>query len=224
MAGPTIYLTFDDGPDAGTSYVLDVLGPAQVSATFFLCMIYLNDSPDQQYKLISSMLARGHALGSHGYDHNPKSKKGYENSTTAEVKADYVTNQTKLDALFRANGKTAQSFPIARLPGDGRFQPNFVRMITGELKLPHAGWDFEFAPMGRTDVGHVSHNNWQGVTGVAATFSTLPKANDIVLLHDLHWEGKTTLFTSLIGKLKEHFTFATLAPVPGGLKSIRYPA
>lgn len=223
MPGPTIYLTFDDGPNLGTSYVLDVLGMEQVSATFFLSMIYMNDSPEQQYKLISSTLTRGHALGTHGYDHDPQSPSGYKSSTPAAVKADFVTNQAKLDALFQRSGAKASAFQIARLPGDGRFQPTFVSMITKELKLPHAGWDFEIAPMGRTDVRHVNQNNWQGVAGVAATFPGLPAANAIVLMHDLHWEGKATLFTSLIRKLKESFSFATLVPAPRGHKSIKYP-
>jgi hypothetical protein len=216
-----IFLTFDDGPNAGTSDVLDALRGEGVTATFFLTGLAMEKKPAEQYKLLKIMLKDGHVLANHGYDHDPMTKKGYKATTPAEVKKDFEGNVTKLDALFTGQGDTFPPLKVARLPGDGRFMPSYVDMIVKQLKIPHAGWDFEFADNGR--MGHIANRDWQGVTGVSATLPGLPRLDDILLLHDLHWRGKTNLLAALIKKLKTGFSFATLEPVPPGLRPVKYP-
>ncbi|MBI3910262.1 MAG: polysaccharide deacetylase family protein [Armatimonadetes bacterium] len=61
-----VSLTFDDGPDpAVTPKVLDALRAAGVKATFFLVGRKAERYPD----LVRRIVAEGHALGNHSYDH-----------------------------------------------------------------------------------------------------------------------------------------------------------
>lgn len=220
MAG-LIFLTFDDGPNAGTTDVLDALSGSGAKATFFLTIKNLEGNPARQYKLIRAMIDGGHALGTHGYDHDPATRKGYLATKPADVKKDFDDNLTKLQALFTKQKDKFAGFQIARLPGDGRFMKDYVAMITGELKIAHAGWDFEFAPNGK--FGHVVHKDWQGVAGVAGTKSGLPADRDVVLLHDAHWSGKRLELAALVKQLAATFSFGVMVPVPSGLKSVQYP-
>ncbi len=60
----TIYLTFDDGPRAGTTdKILDVLKSRNVKATFFVT----NNGPDE---LIKRIVSEGHSIGIHTATHN----------------------------------------------------------------------------------------------------------------------------------------------------------
>jgi peptidoglycan/xylan/chitin deacetylase (PgdA/CDA1 family) len=217
---PPVYLTFDDGPYPATTDVLNALQEVAVKATFFLCMKNLESRNDLQFSLIKRMLAEGHSLGNHGYDHDPMTKKGYRASSTDAVKKDFTDNVSKLEVMFAAHHTPFPGFKVARLPGDGRTFPEFVRMICHEVHLPHAGWDFEFADNGR--MPHVGAADWQGVAGVAATSKQLPRANDILLLHDLHWKGKGDRLVRLIRKLQENFRVRSLVPIPPNHPRIRY--
>ena len=62
----TMYITFDDGPSAVTSEVLDILKEHNIKATFFVV--------GQQFKGNEEILKRiheeGHSLGLHSYTHN----------------------------------------------------------------------------------------------------------------------------------------------------------
>ena len=62
----TIYLTFDDGPHPQiTPWVLDILEAYGAHATFFCVGENVLKSPD----IFNDILARGHAVGNHTYDH-----------------------------------------------------------------------------------------------------------------------------------------------------------
>jgi peptidoglycan/xylan/chitin deacetylase (PgdA/CDA1 family) len=63
---PAVALTFDDGPDpATTPAVLDRLDELGLRATFFCLGAHAAAHPD----LVAEALRRGHAVGTHGYDH-----------------------------------------------------------------------------------------------------------------------------------------------------------
>ena len=63
---PEIALTFDDGPNPITTpIVLDALRRANVKATFFLVGKKIKQYPD----IVKRILAEGHAVGCHSYDH-----------------------------------------------------------------------------------------------------------------------------------------------------------
>ena len=63
---PLVAITFDGGPDERwTPQVLDVLKEHGARATFFVIGKYVDRHPD----LMRRIVAEGHALGNHSYDH-----------------------------------------------------------------------------------------------------------------------------------------------------------
>jgi peptidoglycan/xylan/chitin deacetylase (PgdA/CDA1 family) len=66
-ADPTVAFTFDDGPDPEiTPRVLDLLARHGAQATFFVVGARAAGHPD----LIRRIVAEGHAIGSHTYEHS----------------------------------------------------------------------------------------------------------------------------------------------------------
>src|SRR5437763_14214936 len=62
---PTVYLTFDDGPNPTTTPdLLDVLAREQVHATFFLIDRHITD---QTAPLVRRMFAEGHSIALHSH-------------------------------------------------------------------------------------------------------------------------------------------------------------
>ena len=62
----SIYLTFDDGPDPDfTPRVLDVLGEAQMHATFFVIGTQAHRWPE----LVRRAAQEGHAIANHSFSH-----------------------------------------------------------------------------------------------------------------------------------------------------------
>lgn len=213
-------MTFDDGPYPPTFEVLDALKNKKAVATFFLQLQRIGNRA-LQWTAIQRMVKEGHALANHGVDHDPAKAADYKATTPAEVHKDFSDNELILRLMFHDHDMDDPGMKIARLPGDGRFQKAYVDMILTDFKIPHASWDMEFAPNGR--LKHVGVADWQGLAGVASTSTNLPRPNDILLAHDLHWKNKGKLLEALIGKLQEKYTLRTLAPVPPKLRSVRYP-
>lgn len=62
----TVYLTFDEGYEAGyTQKILNVLKENNVKATFFITAHYLNTQPE----LVQRMIEEGHIVGNHTVNH-----------------------------------------------------------------------------------------------------------------------------------------------------------
>jgi peptidoglycan/xylan/chitin deacetylase (PgdA/CDA1 family) len=61
-----IAITFDDGPDpASTPHLIAALAAAKAGATFFVCGVRVEQHPE----LIAALVAAGHAVYAHGWDH-----------------------------------------------------------------------------------------------------------------------------------------------------------
>ena len=119
----TIYLTFDDGPQNGTTNViLDILKEEGVEATFFVT----NKGPDA---LIKRMYDEGHTVALHTATHN------------------YATVYASVDAYFndlnsvneRVKRITGQYSYIIRFPGGSsntisrRYSPGIMTTLTQEV-------------------------------------------------------------------------------------------
>lgn len=214
QAGKKVYLTFDDGPQPGTAEVLDVLKEFGAPATFFVTGANVTSLPGgkaKQEELARRIIAEGHALGNHAYKHYPATKKDYEkeygNLDTATQKAAFRKNLDDNLAHFRGLLGAPFAFPVARLPGDGRFTKAYVDEVKA-MGMTHVDWQFEFAPNG--EFAWVPVTDWQGVSGVAASGAGLPAGGSIVLFHDRHWKaGNKALFKAALKKLKDAgYTFA----------------
>lgn len=68
-----VYLTFDDGPIDITLAILDVLKAEEIEATFFVNAIHLDgrggEREDRAREALRRIVAEGHVLGNHSYDH-----------------------------------------------------------------------------------------------------------------------------------------------------------
>lgn len=84
----TVYLTFDDGPEASTTpFVLDTLDRFGCKATFFM----VGENVGRHPGLVEEIAARGHAVGNHAMRH----LKGLKTSTRR-----YIADIEKESALL----------------------------------------------------------------------------------------------------------------------------
>jgi len=109
-----VYLTFDDGPSANTSKILDILAEYHVKATFFV-VGKTDEASVENYKRIVS---EGHTLGMHSYSHK-------YNEIYAS-KGAYIADLTKLqNYLYDITGVQAK---YVRFPGGSSNQVSQVDM------------------------------------------------------------------------------------------------
>ena len=86
-----IYLTFDDGPiPESTPFILDTLREHGVKATFFM----VGDNVHKYPHLFQQIVAEGHQVGNHTYNH----WSGFKHSTQA-----YSANTQKANDLIRSH-------------------------------------------------------------------------------------------------------------------------
>lgn len=88
-----VYLTFDDGPVPDvTSQLLDILHEKGVPATFFM----VGENAERYPDLLHRVLAEGHRVGNHTYNHQRGTKYSVIEYIANVVKADKVLGGTRL--------------------------------------------------------------------------------------------------------------------------------
>jgi len=99
---PRAALTFDDGPGPSTPAVLDALADAGARATFFV----LGRQAERHPEMVRRILAEGHQLASHGYDHGVLIFRGpghvADQLRRAELAAEAAAGPDAMTRLFRA--------------------------------------------------------------------------------------------------------------------------
>jgi peptidoglycan/xylan/chitin deacetylase (PgdA/CDA1 family) len=109
-----IYLTFDDGPTPNiTDFVLEQLHRYHAQATFFC----LGRQIEQHYNLYDCIVAEGHQIGNHTYDH----PNGWHTDN-----ADYIANIAACACLVNS--------PLFR-PPYGRITPRQISLIRRDIAL-----------------------------------------------------------------------------------------
>lgn len=112
--GQKVYLTFDDGPvPEVTPYVLDTLREAGVKATFFCVGENVEKHPD----IYQRILAEGHAVGNHTYNHLNGWKTDHDT---------YIANVKKADQLIES--------PLFR-PPYGKLKPSQSKAVRESHKV-----------------------------------------------------------------------------------------
>jgi peptidoglycan/xylan/chitin deacetylase (PgdA/CDA1 family) len=163
---PTVYLTFDDGPNpTATPDLLDVLQQTGVHATFFLIDAHLTDGTAP---IVRRMFDEGHAVALH-----------------SDTRALMVKTPAKLaEALTRQRERIEQ---LAGMAPCRLFRPHAgwrsVSMFEGLERIDHrlVGWSF-----GLWDF------NWYRrpePRGLANRLAQKASAGDIIVLHDGHHEN-----------------------------------
>lgn len=102
-----IYITFDAGYENGnTAPILDALKKHNVPAAFFLVGPYIENNPD----LVKRMVAEGHTVGNHSYNHP---------DMTTKTKDEFINQLDKTAAAYEK--VTGQKIPMYYRPPEGKF-------------------------------------------------------------------------------------------------------
>jgi peptidoglycan-N-acetylglucosamine deacetylase len=155
-------LTYDDGPnDPYTFQMMEVLARHEVKATFFLLGRFVEQRPD----IARAVVAAGHAIGSHTWDHP-----NLIFASSSEVRRQLQRTQR---AIRDATGVDATLF---RPPFGGR-RPSSLR-VARSLGLEPVMWS-------------VSCYDWKPITVERITANAARRigGGDIILLHDGEYHG-----------------------------------
>jgi peptidoglycan/xylan/chitin deacetylase (PgdA/CDA1 family) len=132
LEGAGVALTFDDGPDPdATPAVLEVLGAAGATATFFL----VGEQVEAHPGLASEIAAHGHVVGLHAYRH-------VEHDELADPRADLERGAA---ALATATGER----PALFRPPYGRFSEASYAACRelGLSPVYWSGWGCDWEPI-----------------------------------------------------------------------------
>lgn len=162
-SAPTVYLTFDDGPNATwTPVLLDALGDTGARATFFLIDDHITD---ETAAIVRRIAAEGHAIGLHSGSRRLM-----------------VTSPGSLATLLQHNASRIES--IAGRPPCRLFRPHAGwRSVTMYSALDKMGYQLAGWTWGMWD-----WDWWHGrdAEKLAARLARKASAGDIVVIHDGH--------------------------------------
>lgn len=157
-SGNALYLTFDDGPSPGaTEPVLEVLARHGAHATFFV----IGQKARAQGALLERMVAAGHAIGNHSWDH------GYSRFFLGKKALSRWIEQAERSLQAQIGAPT-----IGFRPPAGVRTPE-LRGALRELKLPLVLWNTRF---------YDTRFAW--TRDKALRSLARARSGDIVLLHD----------------------------------------
>ncbi len=124
----TIYLTFDEGYEAGfTSKILEILKENEVKATFFITAHYLNTNEE----LVKQMIEEGHIVGNHTVNH-----KSMPSLAEEEMKSEVMDLHTAIYQKFGYEMKYIR-------PPKGEFSERSLK-YTNNLGYKTVMWSFAY--------------------------------------------------------------------------------
>ena len=124
----TIYLTFDEGYEAGyTTQILKILKENDVKATFFLTAHYINT----QEELVRQMIDEGHIIGNHTVNH-----KSMPSLTEEEIKKEVMDLHQSVYEKFGYEMKYIR-------PPKGEFSEKTMQ-VTNLLGYKTVMWSFAY--------------------------------------------------------------------------------
>ncbi|MEM9079964.1 MAG: polysaccharide deacetylase family protein [Verrucomicrobiota bacterium] len=183
--GNFIALTFDDGPHPkNTPRLLDILRQRNIKATFYV----IGNSVDSYPEITRRIVAEGHELGNHTYNHPNLTK-----LSNAGVRKEL--DRTR-DAIVRATGVQ----PRTMRPPYGALLTRQREMIRSEYGYPTILWDVD--PL-----------DWKrpGTSVVRSRILSGTKSGSIVLAHDLHSTTVDAMPSTLDALLNKGFRFITVS-------------
>src|ERR1051326_5890065 len=155
---PSLFLTFDDGPNAEhTPQILDILQRYGIKATFFL----VGECAARHPEIVQRLQHEGHTIGLHTHTH-----KTLDRMTQPEFENEIALNQ---QAIERA---------IAR-------RPTLLRPPQGRITLASLRW--ALARGLRVIHYTVTSNDWkaQNADDITSLFARTPvRSGDILSFHD----------------------------------------
>lgn len=182
---PYVALTFDDGPvSSNTSRVLDILKQRNIKATFYVLGNRVVNNPG----LIRRMVAEGHEVGNHTWDHKKLTR-----LSDAQVRSQL--NRTR-DAIISAAGVK----PRTMRPPYGALLTRQRNMIYREYGYPTVMWD-------------VDPEDWKkpGAGVVRNRIVSRTRNGSIILLHDLHASSIDAVPSTVDALLRKGYKFVTVS-------------
>lgn len=219
-----IYLTFDDGPNAGTMNVLKAVQEEQVPVTFFVVARHVYDSPWQSKTWDSLKADPAIELCNHSYSH------------AGNRYTRFYSNPQKVIADFRRSRDSLQfSNRIARMPGRNAWRIDSIvhtdvkesRKAIDSLHLAGfdiIGWDLEW---------HFDHRTFVPDADTALLFRRMQNLlNDsatktpghlVLLVHDQAFRTETDvqLLKAVLASLKNNLDYELrlASTYPGMMKN-----
>lgn len=192
----TIYLTFDDGPGAYTSSILETLNRHNVKATFFVT----NQFPAYQH-LIADEFNSGHTVAVHTYSHN------YNVYSSVDS---YINDFNQMNELIKNyTGSYSTQF---RFPGGSsntisrNYSIGVVRQIADEMT--RRGYIYYDWNVDSTDAA----GSWTDAVYNNVVNGTNNCTSCVVLMHDIKQPTAESL-DRIITTLKQRgYTFERLTP------------
>jgi peptidoglycan-N-acetylglucosamine deacetylase len=182
---PYLAMTFDDGPSAEyTPRLLDMLKARHIKATFFLVGKNVQAHPE----LVRRILAEGHEIGNHTWDHPQLSK-------LSDARATDEIEKTQ-DAIRAACGVTPT---LLRPPYGALNKPEHI-WIPQQLKLNVIYWT-------------VDTEDWKHPGAAAITQRVLAGARPgaIILQHDIHGQTIDAMPAALDGLIAKGYHLVTVS-------------
>ena len=182
---PYLAMTFDDGPSAEyTPRLLDMLKARHIKATFFLVGKNVQAHPE----LVRRIIAEGHEVGNHTWDH-PQLSKLTDTQATDEI-------ERTQDAIRAACGVTPT---LLRPPYGALNKPEHI-WIPQRLKLNVIYWT-------------VDTEDWKRPGAAAITERVLAGARPgaIILQHDIHGETIDAMPAALDGLIAKGYHLVTVS-------------
>ncbi|MCR4998360.1 MAG: polysaccharide deacetylase [Lachnospiraceae bacterium] len=174
-----VYLTFDDGPSANTSRILDVLDDYNVKATFFV----VGKTDDESKALYKRIVDEGHTIAMHSYSHNYSDL--YQSLDSFSADFERIQN-----TIYDATGVESHLY---RFPGGSSNQVSNTNMseyirYLNEHNITYMDWNVSSGDA--TSAAYTADELVENVMSDVVKYKT-----SVVLLHDA--DGKTTTVDAL---------------------------
>ncbi len=180
---PMIALTFDDGPSAHTSRLLDIFRKHGGRGTFFV----LGNTLDNRRETLKRIAAEGHEIGNHSWSHRQFTNIGIE-----EVKDQIMMTRAKIYDI------TGIDSTIVR-PPYGACNDE-IRALGKELGVSFVNWS-------------VDTLDWKTKNAEAVYKEIMKDAADghIILCHDLHKTTVDAMEKAIPSLIKEGYQLVTVS-------------
>ncbi|MCU9533932.1 polysaccharide deacetylase family protein [Streptococcus sp. CSL10205-OR2] len=180
-----VALTFDDGPSAKTTpQVLDILAKYNIRATFYVLGSHVAGNEG----ILQRMVASGHELGNHSWDHP-----ALTGLTSEQVKWQI---QSTNDAIMKATGVS----PKTVRPPYGDSNPK----VAQDVGLPLVFWTVDTRDWAERNTPSI-------LTNLKATLGS----GGVILMHDIHQTSVDALPTVIDYLISQGYEFVTVSELYG---------